>query len=170
MSYTTNTNWTEARSRREIVTQLTRWNHDNRYSAAIIGKYDFPVPEEVGSSTATVRFELRGQAITVACSSQSTYQQNLRCVVFAIESMRMNEKRGIADTLAKAYLQLAPPPQHRDPYEVMGLRPDADMEAVEVIYKTLAKTRHPDAGGSDAAMKELNEAIERIREERNGAA
>ena len=170
MSYATRTNWTEARSRREIVTQLTRWNDDNRYSAAVIGKYDFPVPEEVGSANATVRFELRGQRITVACDSQGTYQQNLRCVVFAVESMRMNEKRGIADTLAKAYLQLAAPPQHRDPYEILGLRPDADMEAVEAIYRHLARTRHPEAGGTEEAMKELNDARDRIREERDGAA
>lgn len=161
MTYTTNTNWTEARSRREIVMQLDRWKNDD-WNA--IGEYDFPVPEKVGSADATVRFELRGTTITVACSSQATYKQNLRCVAFAIEAMRMNEKRGIADTLAKAYLQLAAPAQQRDPYEVLGVRPDTELADIKAMYLAKAKRLHSDVGGKDdEAMKELNESWQAIQ-------
>lgn len=161
MSYTTNTTWTETRSRREIVTQLDRWNNDD-WNA--VGEYDFPVPEKLGSADATVRFELRGTTITVACSSQTTYRQNLRCVAFAVEAMRMNEKRGIADTLQKAYLQLAAPPQQRDPYEVLGARPDTDLADIEALYKSKARRLHPDTGGDADAMRELNEAWQAVKE------
>ena len=167
MSYTTNTNWTEAKCRREIVTQLDRWNHDDWN--AVGDKYDFPVPQEVGGLIATLRFELRGVSIVVSCDSQPTYRQNLRCVAFAVEAMRMNEKRGIADTIRKAYLQLEAPAEQRDPYEVLGIRPDADEMIVEAAYLSMSKKgeyRHPDLGGSEAKSKELNDAYERINAER----
>ena len=162
MSYSTNTNWTEARCRRFIVTQLDRWNKED-WSA--VGDYDFPVPEQVGGVEATVRFNLRGRAIVVSCDSQLTYGKNLRCVAFAIESMRMNEKRGIADTLARAYLQLEAPKETRDPYEVLGVRPDAEQEWIAAAYKVLAKKYHSDTGGEhadDAKFAELSEAYEKV--------
>lgn len=167
MIYTINTNWTEAKSRREIVTQLDRWNNDDWN--AVGERYDFPVPQEVGGNMATLRFELRGVSVVVSCDSQLTYRQNLRCVAFAIESMRMNEKRGIADTIRKAYLQLDAPPEQRDPYEILGIRPDADPMIVEAAYKSMSKKgeyRHPDLGGSDEKSQELNDAYERINAER----
>ena len=168
MSYTTNTNWTEAKCRREIVTQLERWNKDEWNTVG--DKYDFPVPQEVGGAVATIRFELRGVAIVVSCDSQHTYRQNLRCVAFAIEAMRMNEKRGIADTLRKAYLMLEAPAEAIDPYELLGVRPDAAMEIVEAAYRSMSKHgehRHPDLGGSEDRSKELNDAYGRIQRERN---
>lgn len=161
MTYTTNTTWTEARSRWEIIEQFNRWNNDDWKA---IGEHDFPVPEKVGSAEATVRFELRGTTITVSCSSQVTYRQNLRCVAFAVEAMRMNEKRGIADTLAKAYLQLGAPQQKRDPYEVLGVRPDTPLDDIKAMYLVKAKRLHGDVGGDDEAMKEVNEAWEEIQQ------
>jgi hypothetical protein len=47
-----------------------------------------------------------------------------------------------------------------DPYTVLGIRPDADAEAILEARRTLAKVRHPDAGGSVEAMQELNSAVE----------
>ena len=164
MAYRTNTTWTEARSRSEIVTQFDRWGHDDW---GCIGKYDFPVPANVGGSEASVRFELRGTTVMVTCRSQASYRDNMRCVAFAIEAMRMNEKRGIADTLAKAYLQLNSPTAMRDPYEVLGVRPDASLTVIDATYRALAKERHPDQGGSVEQMKELNDAYERVKSERN---
>ncbi len=166
MAYRTNTTWTEARSRREILRQLDRWERDDKGDAYIIGKSDFPVPKEIGAPEATLRFELRGQNIAISCGSQPTYRDNLRCVAFAVEAMRMNEKRGIADTMRKAYLMLEAPKEQRDPYEVIGVRPDASEAVLNAAYKAQANERHPDKGGSDDAMQELNEARERIRVDR----
>ncbi len=76
----------------------------------------------------------------------------------------MNEKRGIADTLAKAYLQLAAPAQKRDPYEVLGVRPDTPLDDIKAMYLVKAKRLHSDVGGEDDAMKEVNEAWAEIQE------
>lgn len=166
--YNVTTSYTEARSRREILVQLERWERDDKGDVLIIGDYDFPVPQDIGGTEAILRFELRGQRITIACKSQSTYRQNLRCVGFAIEAMRMNEKRGIADTLAKAYMQLPAAKVKRDPYEVLGVRKDTPIDDIKDMYKIKAKRLHTDKGGNDEAMAELNEAWEEIQKEYAG--
>jgi hypothetical protein len=58
----------------------------------------------------------------------------------------------------------APPePPRRDPFVVIGVPGDAAFERVRAAYRRLAKRLHPDAGGSHAAMVELNDAYETIR-------
>lgn len=163
VSYRMDTTKTEAASRREIAEEFRKWNP--RYGTPVVETYDFPPPQEVGSAKATVRFVLRGVSIVVECSSQGYYQDNLRCCFYAVHSMRMNEVRGIADTMQKAYLQLAAP-SHVDPWEVLGVRPDAEIEIIDAAYKARAKKIHPDHGGSAEAMKALNDAYDRIKKER----
>ena len=150
------TNVTEARTRKEIEIELRKWKD--------VGEFDFPVPSEIGSRRAVCRFVLAGNPVVIDCDSQPSYRQNLRAIYYAIWSMRMNEKRGISDTLRKAYLQLeGPGTRKRDPYEVLGVRPDIPFEDIEAMYKIKAKRSHPDVGGSNEAMQELNEAWEEIQ-------
>ncbi len=109
-----------------------------------------------------------GRDVRLAMGKQARAQDNLRVLYLATEALRMNEARGIGDVIADAYLQLAPP-SHVDPWELLGIRPDADIEIVHAAYKAKAKSAHPDAGGSDEAMKEINDAYERIKQERGVA-
>jgi len=119
----------------------------------------------------TVRYVPRkdGDEITLTMDVQNRAEDNLRVLYLAIEALRMNEARGIADLVREAYLQLPAPAKTRDPYEVLGVRPDAPAEVIDSAYRALAKQRHPDAGGTDDAMTELNEARDRIAQDRNHA-
>jgi hypothetical protein len=45
-----------------------------------------------------------------------------------------------------------------DPYQVLEVPRDADGPAVRRAYHRLARRRHPDVGGTTAAMRELNAA------------
>ena len=47
-----------------------------------------------------------------------------------------------------------------DPFVVLGIARDADVEAIHAARRELAKRAHPDAGGSVEAMQQLNEAAE----------
>ena len=47
-----------------------------------------------------------------------------------------------------------------DPYTLLGIDSDADAAAIHEARRSLAKQRHPDAGGSVAAMQELNAAVD----------
>lgn len=43
---------------------------------------------------------------------------------------------------------------------MLGIGPNADAATIHEARRTLAKQRHPDAGGSVAAMQELNAAVD----------
>lgn len=147
------TDKTEAQSRRDIVDEFDRWNREKR---GTIGAYDFPAPEQIGGKEATVRLVLRGDPKVLKCDSQPSYRLNLRCLFYAIEALRMNEKRGIGDLMRSVYLALeGPAPEH---WATLGLRPGATQAQIQEAYRLLADKHHPDHGGSNELMARLNAA------------
>ena len=50
------------------------------------------------------------------------------------------------------------------PYAVLHLLPGAPPELIEGAYRILARIHPPDAGGTDKAMRALNEARDLLRE------
>lgn len=87
---------------------------------------------------------------------------NLWALPIGLDAIRLNELRGLDDVARQVYEAL-PAPRKRDPWEVLGLRPDADLDAIEAVYRTKAKRLHPDAGGSPEAFRELQEAYEAVK-------
>jgi hypothetical protein len=121
------------------------------------------------NETAEVVFEFRGETVRVQYGLQRRYRDNLRAIYLTIEGLRLAYRRGLGDLLTNTVsqmLHLGAGAQVRDPYEVLGVRPDAPLAVAEASYKALARERHPDAGGTDDDMRELNDAIARIRKER----
>lgn len=121
------------------------------------------------NQTAEVYFEFRGEPVRIKYGAQWRYRDNLRAIYLTLESLRMAYKRGLGDILTNTVSQmlaLGEGARQRDPYEVLGVRPDAPIEVVEASYRALAKAAHPDAGGSTDAMAELNDALERVKSER----
>ena len=49
-----------------------------------------------------------------------------------------------------------------DPYEVLGVTPNAPEDEVRRAYKRLAQRHHPDKGGDPEAMARVNDAYEAI--------
>jgi hypothetical protein len=47
-----------------------------------------------------------------------------------------------------------------DPYELLGVAPDADTADIECAYRRMARRTHPDAGGDEESQKRLNLARE----------
>ena len=65
----------------------------------------------------------------------------------------------------------------RDPYEVLGISPDAGDDEVKRAYRELARKYHPDnyqnnplADLAEEKMKEINEAYDAITKGRAGGA
>lgn len=111
----------------------------------------------------TVRFMKGDREVVLQSSSQDTPVKNLKLIQLCIDDMRMIERRGLEELMRSAYLQLEAPATTRDPYEVLQVRPGAAREVVEATHRALAKSAHPDTGGSNEAMTELNEALEEIK-------
>ncbi|MFN9916067.1 MAG: J domain-containing protein, partial [Pirellulaceae bacterium] len=47
-----------------------------------------------------------------------------------------------------------------DPYQVLGVNPQASHGEIKAAYRALVKRHHPDAGGDPAAMLAVNAAWE----------
>jgi DnaJ family protein C protein 19 len=58
----------------------------------------------------------------------------------------------------------SPPPRQsssmtrQEAYEVLGLKPGADDDAIHAAHRRLMRTAHPDAGGSDWLASRVNQA------------
>lgn len=160
-----------------LTTQKT-WDatyRDLRETFSKWGVEDWNVARDEARATntgVTVTYTpVRGrQEIRLHKSNLGRAVDNFRALYLGIEAIRMNEKRGIGDVIAQHYQALAAPASARDPYEVLGVRSSEPLEDIEAIYRSKAKRAHPDAGGNEAAMKELNEAIERVRVEKGAKA
>lgn len=115
-----------------------------------------------GERTVTVRFMKGDREVVLVSDTQDSATGNLKLIQLCVDDMRMIERRGLAETMQSAYMQLAAPVTERDPYEVLGLRPGASPDEVEAMYRVRAKSAHPDRGGSNEAMAELNSARDQL--------
>jgi hypothetical protein len=114
-----------------------------------------------------VYFTLRGRQMAMARDEFSNVADNLRSLALAIEHLRGLERHGGARMVERAFAGFAALPEpgaRRSPWLVLGLagRPGGTTQAVidivEAAYRVKARQHHPDAGGSDAQMAEINAA------------
>jgi hypothetical protein len=92
---------------------------------------------------------------------------NLRSLALAIEGLRQLERHGGSLMLERAFtgfLAITGPDWKKPWREVFGIKPGWTGDIVE-LYRAKAISRHPDAGGSDTLMAELNVAYEEARRE-----
>jgi DnaJ domain len=139
---------------------VTEWETNHPRGANKLGYVQSPTERAV-----RLTYYKNGHQINLVMDKQRRAVDNLRVLYLAVEAMRLNEKRGIAEVLQSAYLQLEAPTPKRSPYEILGIMPDAPLAVAEAAYRARARTMHPDQGGSVDQFKELNEAIGAIRKQ-----
>lgn len=105
--------------------------------------------------------------LVIKYNKQKRDVDNARVIFLVIESIRKNEVRGLGDVLRETYAQLPPGEaqsvRKRPPHEVLEILPGSPLAVAEAAYKVKAQAAHPDRGGSNEAMAELNAAIEELR-------
>ncbi len=92
---------------------------------------------------------------------------NMRSLTLAIDGLRQMERHGGAVMLERAFdgfVAIAPPSWKKPWREVFGVKPDWSGD-IKALYREKARNRHPDAGGSDTLMAELNTAYAEARTE-----
>jgi len=68
---------------------------------------------------------------------------------------------------AKRNFERAKRKKDSDPYQILGVTPDAPFEVIEAAYKVKAKKAHPDKGGSEKEMRKINWAYSEIKKRRS---
>lgn len=160
MAYKMNTTKTWAATYRELGEQFQRWGYHRGFHV------NWSVENLRGYRDVTLRYQHANEPeVVLTMKNHPTAEDNLRVLYLAVESLRMNEVRGISDVVRAAYLALPAPAYERDPYEVLQVRPDSSQEVIKSSYRALTRLYHPDSGTSpDAAkMTELNAAYERVK-------
>lgn len=110
-------------------------------------------------------FTWDGMSLCIPVDRYATAEENLQAIHHVLEARRTELRHGtlhLVKATFRGFVALPPPPgakPKRTWWEVFGFSsPVSDKAVIEGRFKQLAKDRHPDAGGSDAAMAELNEA------------
>lgn len=89
--------------------------------------------------------------------SLEKYEEAVRIFTQAFEKTQ-NSDRKIHARLSKAQ-KLLKQSKSKDYYKILGVARDADERTIKKAYRRLAREHHPDKGGSQEKMAEINEAF-----------
>lgn len=112
-----------------------------------------------------VYFQLSGKPYAMACDRYTTVADNLGAIAAHIEATRAIARHGVAtaEETLQAFQALPNPSAVRSWWDVLGVSSRPTVADVDASYRRLAIERHPDRGGSDALMAELNAARDAAR-------
>lgn len=154
--------WTFNDARVALADELDRLGAGN---VVLSSNYDLRLdgnPRASGSIPAdtgiAVYFRLRDRSMVMACDMHVRAEENMRSIALAVEAMRQLERHGGAVMMEKAFAGFSALPPPRSCWEVLGIAPKSDRDAIAAAYREKAKRAHPDAGGNSAAMASLNAA------------
>lgn len=110
-----------------------------------------------------VWFVWDGLQVCIPVDRYASVEANLQAIHHIIEARRTELRHGTLALVRATFTGFAalPSPRSKRPWtSVLGFSTFDGLSAatIEARFKKLAKTAHPDAGGSDAAMAELNQA------------
>lgn len=108
-----------------------------------------------------VYFQLRGKPHCLPCDTYREVHSNIAAVAAHIAATRAIERHGVA-SVAEMFSGFAalPAPGSAPWWQILQVVESASRDEIEAAFKRLALERHPDRGGSDAMMAELNAARE----------
>ena len=126
----------------------------------------YATPRRIDDPGAALYFTRDDRQLVMAQDRFVHIDDNIRSLALAIEGMRQMERHGGATMMDKAFSGFAAlPPPSRPWFQVLEISPVSSLPVAEAAYRALAKSRHPDAGGTAEAMAELNEAWENAKAE-----
>jgi hypothetical protein len=107
-----------------------------------------------------VYFHYGKRDMCFACDAYVTVRENAYAIAKTIEALRGIERWGASDMMERAFRGFAAlaAESQGDWWDVLEGLPTADRDTINAQYRERARSAHPDAGGSHAAMSQLNAA------------
>ena len=105
-----------------------------------------------------VYFQRKGKPYVMACDRYQDAEGNMRSLALALDALRQLERHGGGVMMERAYEGFAALPAPRRWWEVLGVPPTADAGVVETAWRKLVAEHHPDRGGTQARIAEINAA------------
>jgi hypothetical protein len=126
-------------------------------------------PEDPGVA---VWFMGDGEQRCFAVDLYAKPEENLQAIHHVLEARRTEMRHaGIVMTRAAmaGFAAALPAPGAKAWWKVLQVKESDPLTVIENAYRRLAAERHPDKGGSDAMMSELNAARDQARKEKAAA-
>lgn len=162
---------TMGRARDQLIDELKRLGARNPViSSNVALRQDglpYAVQKQLSDPGVAVYFTIKGRALVMARDQYKSVAGNLRSLTLAIEAMRQLERHGGSVMMERAFTGFAAiaPPNWKKPWrEVFGVQPDWSGD-ITALYREKARNRHPDSGGSNDLMSELNVAYAEAKQE-----
>lgn len=118
-----------------------------------------------GDPGVAVWFVWDGMQICIPVDRYQSSAENLQAIHHVLEARRVELRHGTLALVRATFTGFLALPSPTSPWETLGLRPGASAAAIDEAYREKAKTAHPDAGGSAAAMTALNQARDAAKRE-----
>lgn len=125
-------------------------------------------PADPGAAVYWIDSTQPGHPRCMAIDRYTSVAQNIAALAATIEAMRAIERHGGAVVLERAFTgftALPAPDASLTWREVLGVKGTPDADALKTAYRHTASKVHPDKGGSDRAMAEVNRAYDEARQE-----
>jgi hypothetical protein len=173
-SWTTTRSLTLSEALRRLLDELSRLGAtDHIISTNIVLRLDgLPrsgqaQPKDPGVA---VYFKLQGKDRVLACDKWTKVEGNIAAIAAHIDAIRRQDRYGVGtlDQAFAGYAALPPPSEsQRRPWRVvLGVSPETkDLLAVTAAYRNRARENHPDNGGTNDAMAEINHAYDEAKKE-----
>lgn len=111
--------------------------------------------------------EVIGQSRVIAIDQYDRVADNLAAIAATLDAMRAIERHGGAAILERAFTgftALPAPGAAREWWDVLGVLRTCTLDEARAAYRRAASAAHPDRGGTDARMAEVNSAWEQAQE------
>lgn len=105
-----------------------------------------------------VYFAWDGMQVCIPVDRYDSVAANLQAIHHILEARRIELRHGTLALVRATFAGFKALPAPKNWRDVLGPIKQPSRAAVDDRYRELAMARHPDRGGSDAAMAELNQA------------
>lgn len=120
-------------------------------------------------SGVSVWFRWDGLQVCIPVDRYSSVEANLQAIHHIVEARRVELRHGTLALVRASFTGFAALPSPgrthaRSWRDVLNIAPDSNLETAKTAYRRLSTERHPDRGGTNDAMSELNWAWAQAQE------